>query len=132
MDPTFYRIDFEMLFEVLITLVVFSAFIERALALVFESRWFIAAYEANPKRKGIKELVAVVVSIAVCIFWKFDAFSVIILAHDKMTVPGFILTGMVVAGGAKASIKLFKDVMGFMSSAEKERLQSKNKTGKKK
>ena len=47
------------------------------------------------------------------------------VSHGEMQISGYILTGAVVAGGSKASIKLFKDVMGFMSSAEKERMDKK-------
>ena len=102
-------------------IVVFSFFIERALAVIFESRWFIKMYDANEKRKGLKEVVALIVSIAVCIYWQLDAFSIIMVSHSEMQIAGYILTGAVVAGGSKASIGLFKGLMGFMSHAEKER-----------
>ena len=127
-----FYLDYEMLFEILVVIVIFSFFVERALAVIFESRWFINIYEKNVKRKGIKELLAVVVSIAVCIYWELDAFSVISEAHANMTIPGYILTGMVVAGGSKASIKLFKDTMGFMSHAEDERRKEKEANTNKK
>ena len=128
MDPNLFHVDYERLFEVLVTIVVLSFFIERALAVVFETRWFITIYEKpnengnKKKRKGLKELIALVVSIAVCFFWKFDAFTIIVVARDKMQIPGYILTGLIIAGGSKASIKLFRDILGFMSSAEKERI----------
>ena len=38
-------------------------------------------------------------------------------------VVGHIITAGVIAGGSKASIKLFHDVMGAMSDAEKKRKQ---------
>ncbi len=134
MDSNYFFLDIERLFEVLVMVVVFSFFIERALAVIFESRWFIKMYDADEKRKGLKELIALIVSIAVCIFWKLDVFSIIMVSHTEMQIPGYILTGAVIAGGSKASIKLFKDVMGFMSHAEKERIESKenNKKGSKK
>ncbi len=121
MDIKSFYLDYEMLFEILIVIVVFSFFIERALAVIYESRWFINLYKDEKKRKGLKEFLAVVVSIAVCTYWKLDALTVISSAHANMTVPGYILTGMVVAGGSKASIALFKDLLGFMSTAEAER-----------
>jgi uncharacterized membrane protein len=124
MDPNLFHIDYERLVEVLTTIVILSFFIERALSVVFESRWFIGMYEANPKRKGLKELIALAVSVAVCVFWQFDAISILIVAHETMRIPGYILTGAIVAGGSKASIKFFKDVLGFMSNAEKERLDT--------
>ncbi len=124
MDPNLFHLDYERLFEVLTTIVMLSFFIERALSVVFESRWFINFYEGNPKRKGLKEFIALAVSIAVCVFWQFDALSIIVVAHETMRIPGYILTGAIVAGGSKASIKFFKDVLGFMSNAEKERLDA--------
>jgi len=127
MDPNLFAIDYDRLFEVLVTIVVFSFFVERSLSVVFESRWFIDVYEANQKRKGLKEVIALVVSIALCAFWKFDAISVIVVSKTEMQIPGYILTGAVIAGGSKASIKLFQDVMGFMSTAEKERKENKAK-----
>jgi hypothetical protein len=132
MDPNLFYLDYERLFEVLVTIIVFSFFVERALSVIFETRWFIKMYESNDKRKGLKEILALIVSIGVCIFWQFDAFSIVVVAYSEMQPVGYVLTGLIVAGGSKASIKLFKDVMGFMSSAEKERLESKkkNKEGK--
>ena len=40
MDPNLFYLNYERLFEVLVTIVIFSFFIERALSVVFESRWF--------------------------------------------------------------------------------------------
>ena len=127
MDPNLFFLDYERLFEVLVTITVFSFLVERALSVIFESRWFIDAYEANQIRKGLKEVIALAVSIALCVFWQFDAISIIVVSKAEMQIPGYILTGAVIAGGSKASIKLFKDVMGFMSSAEKERKEAKTK-----
>lgn len=123
MDPTLFRLDYERAFEVLTTIVILSFFVERALSVVFESRWFITMYEANERRKGIKELLALVLSIAVCFYWQFDALSIMIASQQTMRIPGYLLTGAIIAGGTKASIKFFRDVLGFMSNAEKERLE---------
>lgn len=131
MDPNLFFLDIEKLFEVLLMIVVFSFFIERALSVIFESRWFIKMYDADEKRKGLKEIVALIVSIAVCIFWKLDAFSIIMVSHSEMQISGYILTGAVVAGGSKASIGLFRGLMGFMSHAEEEREDRRKKNKKK-
>ena len=48
-----------------------------------------------------------------------------------MTLFGEILTGAVIAGGSKASIKLFREVMGFKSTAQEE-VDDKKKEEKKK
>lgn len=82
-------------------------------------------YEANKKRKGLKEVITVIVSLVVCVVWKFDALTIIVVSHSSMQVPGYIITAFIIAGGSKGSIKLFKDVMGFMSSAEKVRQEGK-------
>ena len=112
MDPNFFHLDYDRLVEVLFTIVVLSFFIERALAVVFETRLFIEFYgKEDKRRRGTKELIALVVSIAVCVYWKFDALSIIVVSHSDMNVPGYFLTGAIIAGGSKGSLKLFRDVM---------------------
>lgn len=124
MEPSLFHIDYGRLTEVLITIVIFSFLIERALSVIFESRLFIDRTTENDgttKRKGIKELIALLASISFCFAWDFDAITILLQSDDHMTVGGTIITGAIIAGGSKASMGLFKDVMGFMSSAEKER-----------
>jgi hypothetical protein len=112
MDPNLFHLDWERASEVLATVVIMSFMVERALALIFESKWFIKKFtDTFPK-----EILAGIVGAAVTIAWKFDAISMIILT-DHVTLPGEILTGLVVAGGSKASIKLFHDWLGIRSSA---------------
>ena len=132
MDPNLFHLDWARTFEALAGIVVLSFMIERALAVFFESRLFIDTMENGPKKKGraFKEIIALIVSIAVCVIWKFDAVSVIFLTA-KTTILGSIITGAVIAGGSKASIKLFKELMGFMSDAEAERLKINKYTEKK-
>jgi hypothetical protein len=123
MDPDLFHLNWERSFEVLTMIVVISLLLERALSIIFENRIFIA----KCKDKGIKEFIAFGVSVAVCWTWDFDAISTILL-KEKTTVIGFILTGAIVAGGSKGSIKLFRDLLGFKSSAqaEYEELKSRN------
>src|SRR5579862_9319275 len=102
MDPNLFHLDWERVGEVLTTVIVLSFILERALAVLFESRQFIKRFEG----KGVKEWIAATVCVAVCVIWKFDAISMIILT-DKTTIFGEILTGCVIAGGSKASMKLF-------------------------
>ncbi len=54
MDPNLFRIDWEVLVEVLVTVIVLSFFIERALSLLFEHRWFVRRLS----NKGLKEPIA--------------------------------------------------------------------------
>lgn len=116
MDPNLFRIDWERLTEVLVTIVVLSFFLERALALVFESRVFLDKCSG----KNLKEILAFALCAGVCWKWDFDALSIVLL-KPQVEVFGMLLTGAIIAGGSKASIKLFQDVLGFKSAAVKER-----------
>ena len=116
MDPNLFHIDLERLFEVLVVIIVLSFFLERALAVVFEHR----LWAGRMKSKGLKAPIAYIVAFGVCWYWDFDAISTIILA-DQTSLAGHLITAGVIAGGSKASIKLFHDIMKTMSDAEKER-----------
>ncbi len=56
MDPALFRIDWEVLAELLMTITVLSFFIARALSLSVEHRLFVAKFD----KKGIKESIAFV------------------------------------------------------------------------
>jgi hypothetical protein len=114
MDPNLFHIDWERTFEALFLIIILAFFIERALALVFEMRWFLKKAPG-----GLKAIIAVIVSVAICFYLKFDALSTIILT-EKTCVPGYIITGAIIAGGSKASIKLFHDIFDVKSSAYRE------------
>jgi hypothetical protein len=119
MDPNLFFIDWERLTEVLVVIVVLSFFIERALAPLFESKFYINLAQG----KSLKEVIAFFLGAVVCWYWDFDAFSVL-LTKEKVTLLGSILTGAIIAGGSKASIKLFRDVLKFRSTSEAQRLAS--------
>lgn len=126
MDPNFFHLDWERTGEVLVALVVMAFLLERALALLFESRFFIKRFS----EKSLKELIAFGVAVLVCWYWKFDAISTIFLT-EQTTMLGMVITGGIVAGGSKGSIKLFRDVMGFKSTAQNlKEAQDKAKTPK--
>ena len=108
--------------EVLFAIVVLSFLIERALAPLFESRFFLKRFE----KKSFKELIAFAIGALVCWQWQFDAFS-ILLVQEQTSIYGSILTGSVVAGGSKASVKLFRDMMGVKSRVLQE--EDKKKEG---
>ena len=115
MDPTQFHIDWAVLGEVLGTIIVLAFFVERALSLVFEHRGFIARFD----KKGVKEPIAFAVALGTVVFWQFDALS-ILLSADKNSWVGYVLTAAVIAGGSKASIALFHDLMNARSSILKE------------
>jgi len=143
LTPDLFHIDYGRLLETLVTIIVFSFFIERALSVIFESRIFINWSEAKPetttpktgingeseqvvvpghtKKKGIRELISILTSIGFCMAIQFDAITIILQSSNKMTYWGMVITGLIIAGGSKASIALFQNVMGVMSTAEKER-----------
>ena len=119
MDPNLFYVDWERLFEVLVAIVVVAFLLERALALLFETRVFIK----HAQGKSLKELIAFAVGVLVCWYWDFDAFSMIFL-KEEVTILGVVITGGIVAGGSKASVKLFRDLLGFKSTAEADRKMS--------
>jgi hypothetical protein len=114
MDPNLFHLDWERVGEVLVGIVILAFLVERALAVLFESRFFINRF----KEKSLKELIAFVVAVIACWYWDFDAVSMIFL-KEKVTLLGMVITGGVVAGGSKASIRLFRDLMKFKSTAQK-------------
>lgn len=115
MDPSQFRIDWEVLTEILIAIVVLAFFIERALSIVFEHRWFVDKLG----KRGLKEPVAFLVSLAIVRYWNFDAIGVVFHA-DTATWWGYLVTAAVVAGGSKASTKLFHDLLEVKSKAVRE------------
>lgn len=113
MDPSLFHLDWEQVSEVLATVVVLAFIVERALAPLFESERFL---RLDPK--GLKEVIAFGVALAVCITWKIDLLGVI-LRGEKVRVFGQVITASVIAGGSKASLKLFRDVMGIESASSR-------------
>lgn len=120
-DPNLFHLDWDRTFEALLVIVVLSFLVERALAVLFESRLFLswAKKREDEGRGSAKGLIAFAVSALVCVFWKLDAFSIILL-QEHTTTLGAILTGAVVAGWSKAFVKLFVDVLGVRSTAYRE------------
>lgn len=116
MDPNLFHLDWERVFEGLAAIIVLSFVLERALAPVFESYPFIVYFD----RPGAKEVIALALAIGCCIAWDFDIISVILLTEHTTRV-GEIITGAVIAGGSKASIKLFHDVLNVKSTAFEQR-----------
>ena len=139
MDPNLFHIDWERTIEALTGIIILSFLVERACALLFESRWWIAHFEdarvsnfpTSPKKGAepkllpahqypLKVTIGFILALAVCYFWSFDAISIILLS-EKTGFPGIIITALVVAGGSKAAIKLFHDILNIRSNAEAER-----------
>lgn len=121
MDPNLFSVDWPRLFEALSVLVLLSIIVERALSVVFESKYFLDLIKskAAPGWKMSREIIATGVSIATCAFWHFDLVSIVLVA-DQSSWAGYVITGAVIAGGSKGSIKLFREFLGFKSGAYKE------------
>ena len=115
MAPHLLIINSERLFQVLIVVIVLSFFVERALALVFENRWVVAGISG----RGLKEPLAFVACLVVCREWQFDALSSLFGKSNNWW--GYAVTAAITAGGSKASIALFQNALGALSSAEAKR-----------
>lgn len=96
--------------------VVLSFIIERALAVPFEHK----KIEALLLRHPLKEPIAVLVSLFVCMYWHIDVITALVPGSGRH--PDFwgeLLTATLIAGGSKASLKLFQDVLGIKNEAKK-------------
>ena len=125
MDPNLFHVDWAQLFEVMAAVVVLSFVVERGLALVFEHRWYVAKF----KETGLKAPIAFGVSLLICAGWNFDLISVL-LRSEQVGLPGMVLTAGVIAGGSKASIKLFRDLMDVQSDAARAANRTSNSASK--
>jgi anaerobic C4-dicarboxylate transporter len=145
MDPTLFNLDYAKVTEVLVAIVFLSLLIERALSLLFESRVFIdltedgkvvmklkgltendknsSKLQKQTKKRGIKEVISFLVSFVVCWYTHFDAVTITFTSDETTQLYGYVITAMVIAGGGKGSIKLFKDWLGFKSSYEEKRIE---------
>lgn len=91
--------------EAFLLLTVLAILIERALALLFEQKYIAPKIDG----KGIKDIIAFGVCYLICSQWGIDTISKI--QNVPATSLGVVITAMAIAGGSKASIKLFKDVL---------------------
>jgi hypothetical protein len=125
MDPILFGMDADVVGEVLGTIIVLSLFVERFLAPFFEWRTVIVKIEG----KGVKEPVAFIASLLVAYTYGFDAMA-IMFKEEANSWLGYILTAGIIAGGSKGSIKLFRDYLGWKSSARSELEESRKEAAK--
>lgn len=95
------------IFSSFFLLTILSILIERSLSLVFENKHVCRLLDG----RGVKDIIAFAVACYVCYAWKVDVISLILQVDSKDM--GYVLTALAIAGGSKASIKLFQDVMGL-------------------
>lgn len=124
-DPNQFAIDWATLFEMLALIILLAFVVERALAMVYESTPFV---KFSLKRKladkgDFKTLGAFILSSLVTMLFQIDLVAVI-LSHAHTSLFGELLTASVIAGGSKASIALFRNILdvksGDVDRAEKE------------
>ena len=101
------QVNTSAILDSILLVTIFAIILERALALVFEQKRIAEIL----KGKGLKEVIAFSVCFAVCNLWGIDVISSIMSIPEGKTL-GFVLTAAAIAGGSKASIKLFQDVIG--------------------
>lgn len=96
------------LITILLQMVLLAMLVERALALVFEHRLVALMLDG----RGLKELIALGVCWSACSYYSFDVIAHVTGKLDPQSYGQF-LTALAIAGGSKASIKLFQDFLGL-------------------
>ncbi|MCF6360059.1 MAG: hypothetical protein L3J29_04775 [Cyclobacteriaceae bacterium] len=140
----------EIIISAIFKVAIISILIERALSVLFESRLFIdktnEKIETNvdkradgvlevtetivpPKGRGMKEGIALAVSIGVACYYQLDIIKDIYGSPNHYKWIGYVITGGIIAGGTKGSVKLFRDVFNIMSTAQREKMKLKKQIG---
>ena len=97
-DPNLFALDFERALEVIATIAILAIMVERALAPLFESRWFIDRFEG----RSLKEPIAFILGTIVALSFQFDALAILLVAPKNSWI-GYIITGGVIAGERRAA-----------------------------
>lgn len=131
MTTDLFHVDYEHLSEVLITIVVLSFLLERALAVIFESQWFILWSEGtleNPKpRKSAKEILASTVCIAFCSWQDSDSISIILQSSECFALHYFQDRSFVASKLIEPSAKASENFEGsFFADLTPRKYMSKN------
>ena len=118
-----------MTYENLFAAVLLSFIVERTLAVVFDisgmdaklklSGSFVNKNAPNFAGASLKGVVAAVLATAICLFTGLNILNEILAGAEvpntslPPSVLGEVMTGIFIAGGSQASVKLFQDVLGF-------------------
>ncbi len=113
--------NIDLLLHTLFLVPVLAFLVERVLAIIFESPIFIKWYEDRKLQSGssVKPVVATILSVAVTLHCEID----LLMAIKQESVGnwfGYLMTGLLVSSGSKASIKLFRDVLNLRSTVYQE------------
>lgn len=128
--------SFDTFTQVMLLLIFASFVVERSLAVVYETDVYISRFG---DKKYLKPTIAILYAAA--FVWIADINLVELinlgakkaptgigyhwdtLSTDVKNILIIVVTGVFVAGGSKASLKLFRDVLNIKSSAEARRAQ---------
>ena len=103
----------EQVIAAVVQVAVVALLMERALALVFEQKFFVARFQD----RGIKEFIALGVAWGIVTTWDVDMFSRVLVQPGQHRI-GLVLTAMTIAGGSKVSQTLF-ELWNIRSTAAK-------------
>ena len=127
-DPVMFALNWSLTFEILFLIIILSFLVERALALLFESDWFLTIHKKRKSagKGSFKPLLAVIVAFVICSLWHVDILA-IVMVQSHTSLLGELITATLIAGGSKASIALFRDLLEVHSTAWKDYQDSKPK-----
>lgn len=107
--------NWDVVVNELIKVVLLAFFVERALAVIFDME----RVEPMIQRRDLKPVIAMAVSIALCYGLRINVIGKLGPGSplaSSMEWLGIAVTGLVVAGGSAGAVKLFQDVLGFRRS----------------
>jgi len=102
----------------LVRLTLLALFLERALALVFESKPWVKLFDG----KGLSPFVAFAVAFSLCTRWQVDSVGAIAAAgraEAVYSVGGAVITAMILAGGSKLVMGLWRTVRSIQAGAQR-------------
>lgn len=92
----------------LLTLVVLSFLLERALALIFDHEWF----RLIPNNNRYKPIIAFAAAWLVCWYYSFDVLAAL-LEPEGITWLGILITAGILSGGSAVVVQLVQQIWGF-------------------
>ena len=109
-----FGINADVAIEVFAGIIFLALVLERALSVPFEWKPILDRIGG----KNLKEPIVFALSFLLVWQLEFDAIA-IVFSREENGVIGYLLTALVIAGGSKGAIALFRDYFGWKSSARK-------------
>jgi hypothetical protein len=98
----------------LLILLLLAVLLERALAVLFESYFYVRWIS----RFRLKEIIFLSTALLISVHYQIDMISVIVFADKRdPSIVGIIASAAIVAGLGKGSNKFFRDILGIQSNA---------------